>query len=382
MIYLDHASTTPVDKQVLNAMLPYFSQDFGNASSLHQFGQKSAEAVKNSREIIANFLNCQAGEIIFTSGATEANNLAIMGLIPWTEKIHIITTAIEHPAILEVCQHLEKTQHAEVTYIKPETNGIVDPQKIKSAIKDNTKLISIMYANNEIGTVQPIDEIAKVVKEKNPAIVFHTDATQAVNYLDMNVEKLGVDLLSFSGHKIYGPKGVGALFVKAGTKIKPIVFGGHHEKGLRSGTLNVPGIVGLGEAVKLISTRDSAKISELRDYAWQKIQEKIPSAKLNGDETKRLPNNLNFSIVGVEGEAILLALDLAGIAISTGSACSSGTLDPSHVLMAIGLSHEQAHGSLRITFGKDNTQKEVDIFIDKLFEIVNNLKKVGGDFSK
>jgi cysteine desulfurase len=239
-----------------------------------------------------------------------------------------------------------------------------------------------MSANNEIGTVQPIAEIGKNIKSKNPDILFHTDATQAVNYLEMDIEKLGVDLLSFSGHKIYGPKGIGVLFVKSVTKIKPITFGGHHEKGLRSGTLNVPGIVGIGKAIELISTRDNSKILELRDYAWQKLQEKISDIELNGDEQNRLANNLNFSIKGVEGEAVMLALDLAGIAISTGSACSSGTLDPSHVLMSLGLSHEQAHGSLRISLGKDNTKKEVNIFIDKLSEIVDNLRKVGGDFSK
>ena len=405
MIYLDNAATTPVDKQVFEVMQPYFSDIFGNASSLHSYGQESAKAVAESRDKIAIFLNCSAEEIIFTSGATEADNLAIMGLVPWTSKIHIITSTIEHPAVLEVCRHLEKTNHAEVSYIKPDSDGIIKVEDVKKAIKDNTRLVSIMYANNEIGTIQPIQEIGQMIKEVNAErqrsarnashseaggdpssqapqddigkkIFFHTDAVQAVNYCEMDVDKLGVDLVSISGHKIYGPKGIGALYVSKGTPLKPILFGGHHEHGLRPGTINTPLIVGLGKAIELIKTRDNKKIQELRDYLEQKIQEKIPHVKLNGDLNLRTPNNLNISFSGVEGEALLLDLDMNGIAISTGSACSSSSLDPSHVLMAIGLSHEDSHGSLRLSLGKDNTQQEMDIVVEKLSAAVGKFRKI------
>ena len=379
-IYFDHSATTPIDKKVLKAMKPFLSNKFGNASSLHSFGQEANQIVEESRKSIAKFLNCSSDEIIFTSGATEANNLAIMGLVPWTEKIHIITSAIEHPSVLEVCKHLEKTGHAEVSYIKPNSNGIIEIEKVKNAIQENTKLISTMYANNEIGTIQPIQEIGNLISEINAnrekQILFHTDAVQAINYLNSDIQKLKVNLLSFSGHKIYGPKGIGVLFVKNKTQISPITFGGHHEKGLRSGTLNVASIVGIGKAVKLISSRNNSKISELKNYCWKEIQEKIPNAKLNGDLEKRVSNNLNISFTGVEGEALLLDLDLVGIAVSTGSACSAGTLEPSHVLTSIGLSHEDSHGSLRITFGKDNNKKQVDALIKKLILSVEKFRKM------
>lgn len=372
-VYLDNAATTQVDKEVLKAMEPYFCDVFGNASSLHSFGQEAARAVENARKKIANFLNCLAEEIIFTSGATESNNIAIQGLVKTGE--HIITSAIEHPAVLETCQYLEK-KGVEVNYIKPDNNGIIRIEDIEKNIKNNTKLISIMFANNEIGTIQPIMKIGDIIKNKN--ILFHTDAVQATNYLNMDVEKLGVDLLSISGHKIYGPKGIGVLFVKNPLrgKIKNIQYGGHQEQGLRPGTLNVPAIVGLGKAVELIQSTRDKKVKELRDYALELIQEKIKNVKLNGSLEKRLPNNLNISIVGVEGEALLLGLNLAGIAVSTGSACSSGSLEPSHVLMSLGLSHEQAHGSLRISLGKQNTRDEIEYLVENLIKVVKKYRQM------
>lgn len=378
-IYLDHSATTPVDKEVLKTMEPYFSDTFGNASSLHSFGQAGAKAVEDAREKIAKFLNCQPDEIIFTSGATESDNLAIQGSVWGIKDAHIITTAIEHPAVLEACEMFKK-HGFEVSYVRPQSNGIIKVEDIKKEIKDNTVLISVMYVNNEIGTIQSVKEIGDMIKKINSSresrIHFHTDAVQAVNYCEMDVKKLGVDLLSISGHKIYGPKGIGALYVKKGTKIKNIQHGGHHEQGIRPGTLNVPGVVGLGKAIELIASRDNSKLKELRDYCWQKIQDKISDVKLNGDLENRVPNNLNISFNGVEGEALMLDLDLNGIAISTGSACSSGSLEPSHVLTAIGLSHEDSHGSLRITLGKDNTKDEIDYFVEKLIASVEKFRKI------
>jgi len=393
-IYLDNAATTQVDKEVLKAMEPYFIDVFGNPSSLHSFGQEASKAVEFAREKIARFLNCSAQEIIFTSGATEANNLAILGTVFANgypgKKIHIITSAIEHPAVLETCEYLEKNG-VEVDYIKPDNSGVINLNDIKNKIKNNTKLISIMYANNEIGSIQPIEEIGELVRKVNakrqedpsPAkagsgqagkIIFHTDATQATNYLNMDVEKLGVDLLSFSGHKIYGPKGIGVLFVKKGIKIRKIQHGGHHENNLRPGTLNTPGIVGLAKAVELIDIRNNINIENLCNYTLELIQERIKNIKLNGSLENRLPNNLNINIIGVEGEALLLGLDMEGIAVSTGSACSSNSLKASHVLSAIGVSAEESHGALRITLGKNNTRAEIEYFVEKLEKIVKKFR--------
>ena len=393
-IYLDNAATTQVDKEALKAMEPYFIDVFGNASSLHSFGQEASKAVEFAREKIARFLNCSAQEIIFTSGATEANNLAILGTVFANgypgKKIHIITSAIEHPAVLETCEYLEKNG-VEVDYIKPDNSGVINLNDIKNKIKNNTKLISIMYANNEIGSIQPIEEIGELVRKVNakrqedpsPAkagsgqagkIIFHTDATQATNYLNMDVEKLGVDLLSFSGHKIYGPKGIGVLFVKKGIKIRKIQHGGHHENNLRPGTLNTPGIVGLAKAVELIDIRNNINIENLCNYTLELIQERIKNIKLNGSLENRLPNNLNINIIGVEGEALLLGLDMEGIAVSTGSACSSNSLKASHVLSAIGVSAEESHGALRITLGKNNTRAEIEYFVEKLEKIVKKFR--------
>lgn len=400
-IYLDHGATTMVDKNVLKIMLPYFSEKYGNASSLHGFGEVAGKAAEKARKIAADFFGADPKEIIFTSGATESNNLAIKGAVkayykntransremdPGSQiaKPHIITTTFEHHCVLEACHAMEKEGLADVTYIKPNHDGLVSVGDVKAALKPTTILASIMYVNNEIGTVQPIAEIGKLLKNcrGKSKIIFHTDATQAVNYLDCNVDKLGVDLLSMSAHKIYGPKGIGALYVRKGTAIKRVQDGGEQEFTLRAGTLNVPGIVGLGAAISMINeqrTKNNKKIIALRNYLIKKVLKEIPDTKLNGSKIKRSPNNANFSFSNVEGESLLLMLAAEGIAASTGSACSSGSLEPSHVLLSIGLKPEQAHGSLRITLGKHNTKKEINIFITKLKKIVGQLRKVSGN---
>ena len=398
-IYLDYAATTPVDPKVLDAMLPYFSQTFGNAMSVHGFGQVALEAVDEARSKAALFFRSSPSEIIFTSGATESNNMVVKGSlrsfysIPRKngEKPHIITTKFEHHCVLDACKFAQKDGLAEVTYISPNKDGLVAVKDIKAAIQPNTILVSVMYVNNEIGTVQPIEEIGKLLKKINaervenklPKISFHTDATQAINYFNCNVDEIGVDLLSMSAHKIYGPKGIGLLYVRKGTNIKRIQDGGDQEFKLRAGTHNVTGIVGLGEAINMIKTPSSQKkikeITTLRDYMIKKVLKEIPKSYLNGSAEKRSPNNANFRFDDVEGEGLILSLDLEGIAGSTGSACSSGALDPSHVLLSLGLRHEQAHGSLRITIGKHTTKKELDVFISKLKDILKRLRKISGN---
>lgn len=380
-IYLDYAATTPVDPKVLRAMLPYLKKDFGNPSSIYSFGQKALGAVDEARQAVADFLGSEAQEIIFTGSATEANNLAIFGTVKAAKvsKPHIVTSQIEHHAILEPCKILEK-QGVEITYLPVDQTGLVKVADVKKAIKPSTVLVSIMYANNEIGTVQPLAEISKAIKSKNAKTYFHTDAVQAVNYLECDVKKLGVNLLTLSGHKIYGPKGVGALYVKKGTLIHPLIYGGGHESGWRSGTENVPGIVGLAAAIKEVQEPkikiQNIKIKHSRDKLIKTILKVMPGARLNGSATQRLPNNVNLSFKGAEGEAIVIALDQKGIAVSTGSACSSKTLEPSHVLRALGLSHEEAHGSLRITLGRHTTQKEIEKFLKVLPPIVQRLRKI------
>ena len=383
-IYLDYAATTPIDKEVLKAMMPYLKKDFGNPSSLHRFGQKTRSAIDEARKKVAKFLNCSESEIIFTGSATEANNLAIFGVVRALKKKeikpHIITTKIEHHAVLHPFEELEK-EGVEVSFIAPNKEGIVEIDDIQKAIKENTVFISIMYANNEIGTIQPIQKIGKLIarlnKNRKHKIYFHTDAVQAVNYLDCNIKELGVGLLTLSAHKIYGPKGVGALFVKQGTPIEPIIYGGGHEFGLRSGTENVAGIVGLGKAIELVEKHknDIKRIKKLQDKIIEEVL-KIPNTRLNGSREKRLPNNVNISISGVEGESLVIALDQYGIAVSTGSACSSKELKPSHVLLAIGLSPKEAHGSLRITLGRFTTKEEVDYFLKILPKVVKRLREI------
>lgn len=393
-VYLDYAATTPMDPEVLKAMEPYFKEKYGNASSLHSFGQEALVAIDEAREKVARFLGCNPNEVIFTSGATEADNLAIKGIITYVggstshiacgrlnlpHKGHIVTSAIEHPAVLETCESLKK-EGVEVTYVKPNKEGIVSVKDVEKAIKDNTVLVSIMYANNEVGTIQPICEIGKMIKNLKHRIYFHTDAVQAINYLDCNVDRLHADLLSLSGHKIYGPKGVGALYVRRGTPIKKIQDGGAHEYELRAGTENVPGIVGLGAAVaKIQDERLKIKDTErLRDKVIDGALKNIPASILNGSQKERLPNNANLSFKGVEGESLLIFLDTEGFACSTGSACASKKLAPSHVLLAMGFNHLEAHGSLRITLGKYTTKEDIDKFLEVLPKIVKRLRKISG----
>jgi cysteine desulfurase len=393
-IYFDYSATTPVDPEVLAAMLPYYKENFGNASSIHNFGYQASKGVEKARETVAKFLNCEDEEIIFTSGATESNNLAILGVgralkqkYSTIDQPHIITSKIEHPAILEPCRKLEQ-EGFEITYLSPNKRGLVELEKISKAIKNNTVLLSIMYVNNEVGTIQPIGEVGKLIKKANyergkkrlPRIYFHTDAVQAVNYCDCDVKKLNVDLLSLSGHKVYGPKGVGALYIKKDTFITPIIVGGHQEKNIRSGTYNSPGIVGLGKAIELLQSlkykKQLKEIKKLRDYLIKRILNEIPSSQLNGDLEQRVAGNANFSLIGAEGESMLIMLDMEGIAVSTGSACSSGSLKPSHVLLAMGIPPEICHNSLRITLGKFTTKQEIDYVVDRLKEVVKKLREM------
>jgi cysteine desulfurase len=392
-IYLDYASTTPVDPRVFAVMKPYFSAKFGNPSSMHSFGQEASEAAEKARAQAADFFGCEPGEIIFTSGATESNNFALKGAIiarvshfnAKKIKPHIITTQFEHSCVLNSCKKLEEQGMAEVTYLPIGKDGLVSVNELKKNIKPNTALVTIMYVNNEIGTIQPIKEIGKLIAKENTSreekILFHTDAVQAVNYLDCKVDNLGVDLLTASAHKIYGPKGVGLLFVRKYTPLKRIQDGGGHEYGLRSGTLNVPGIVGLGEALEIAQqerARNYKIVEKLRDHVFDRVMKEIKGAKINGSKIKRIPANANFIFRDVEGEGMLLGLDMEGIAVSTGSACSSGDLRPSHVLVAIGISEEDSHGSLRVTLGKYTTKQEIDFFVDTLKEIVARLRKIAG----
>jgi cysteine desulfurase len=405
-IYLDYAATTPVDKKVLGAMLPYFNEKYGNAMSLHSFGKEAAEAVEKSRMQVARFFGAEKEEIIFTSGATESNNLAIKGILKayWSNKEHkikphIITSSFEHHCVLDACNDAQKEGLAEVSLIKPNEDGLIKISDVEKAIKNETILVSIMYVNNEIGTVQPINAIGNLIEKinktrtikKQAKLFFHTDATQAINYFNCNVNKLGVDLLSMSAHKIYGPKGIGTLYIKKGTPIMRIQDGGDQEKSKRAGTHNVPGIVGLGEAIDQIKNPGSrlihlgqkkSKVNDIansRDYLIEKILTEIPNAKLNGSKKFRSPNNANFTFKNIEGESLILMLDNEGIAASTGSACSTGSLQPSHVLLSIGLKPEEAHGSLRLTLGKYTTKKEIDIVVVKLKNIISNLRKVSGN---
>lgn len=376
--YLDNAATTPVDPRVFRAMRPYFCEEFGNPMSVHTPGQKALRAVDKARQEAAGFLNCLGQEVVFTSGATESNNLAVKGVIQGyhgRKKPHVITSAIEHHCVLETVQNLEKSGLIEADYIRPRPDGVIKAADVAGKIKENTCLISIMYVNNEIGTIQPVAEIGR----KKGRAIFHTDAVQAINYLDCDVNKLNVDLLSFSGHKIYGPKGIGALFVKQGTPLKQIQQGGAQEGGLRAGTHNVPGIVGLGKAVELIrqeGQKDYKKVEKLRNRLWRGIRDKIGKIKLNGSMEKRIPNNLNVSFKNIEGEGILISLDLAGIAASTGSACSSGSLEPSHVMMALENDPLRAHSSVRFSLGRFNTEEDVDFVLEKLPPIIAKLRKI------
>ncbi len=383
-VYMDHSATTAVRREVLDAMMPYFSTVFGNASSIHRFGQEAKSALEGSREKVAALLGTEAENIIFTSGGTESDNLAIKGVLSARKRVppgHIITSATEHHAVLRPFSRLEK-QGWDVTYLPVNADGLVSASDLKSALRDDTALVSIMLANNETGVVQPVRELAEAVAETGA--VFHTDAVQAVGKIPVNVDELGVDLLSLSAHKFYGPKGVGVLYRRSGVRIEAQQHGGHHENRLRGGTENVAGIVGLAQALELACGEMDAeekRLSDMRDSLEQGITARIEDIKVNAAGAPRLPHLLNVSIEGIEGESMLLLMDSRGIALSTGSACTSGTLEPSHVLTAMGIPPEKAHGSLRFSLGLINHESQVDYVLDSLCEVVEQLRKMSPTYT-
>lgn len=393
-VYLDYAASTPVDQKALKAMLPFLKGEFGNPSSLHGLGQRARAAVETAREQVAQFLGCSSSEIVFTSGATEANNLAIQGIARQTTNDkrltttpHIITGQIEHESVLAPIQALEKEGIIEATYIPPNKEGIVNPADVQAAIKENTILISIQYANSEIGTIQPVAEIGKVIKQhttllvagRQSSVIFHTDAVQAANYVECNVAELHADLLTLSSHKVYGPKGVGAVYIKKGTQVSPLLMGGGQEQDMRSGTENVAGIVGMGEAVaELMNPRRAVQqvvIRQLRDRLAKEVLRKVPGASLSGALEDRLPNNAHFLLEGLAGKDVVQLLDRKGIAVSTGSACSERSQEPSHVLLAMGYSEKEARSALRITLGRGTKKEDVDKIVKALRQAVEQLKK-------
>lgn len=381
---MDYAATTPLKKEVLEKMLPFFVEKFGNPSTIYEFGQESRRAIDGSRKDIADILHCAPKEIIFTGSGTESVNFALRGVAEVYKDTgkHIVTLKTEHQAVLHTCEYLEKNGYS-ITYLDTEKDGLVDLEKLKSAIRPDTILVSIMMANNEIGVIQDIQKIGEILKQmrKKESVlpVFHTDACQAVGFLDIDLRTLGVDLLSFNGGKIYGPKGVGVLYIRKGVRVIPQIQGGGQEYRLRAGTENVPAIIGMGEAFKLAVAereRESKRLEQLRDLLIEGIEKNIPKVYLNGHRKKRLPNNVNFSFEGIEGETILLRLDMEGICVSSGSACTSGTVDPSHVLLAIGVPYEIAHGSVRFSLGKDTTREEVLYVIEKMKEVVADMRSI------
>lgn len=383
-IYMDNAATTRVKKEVLDEMLPYFSEEYGNPSSVYSLGSRNRIAVEEAREKVSKAIGASKSEIYFTGGGSEADNWAIKG-IAYKHKNkgnHIITSKIEHHGVLHVCEYLEK-QGFEVTYLDVDENGLIDLDDLKNSIKDTTILISIMFANNEIGTIQPIKEIGKIAKDNK--IFFHTDGVQAIGSLEIDVEELNIDLMAMSAHKFYGPKGVGALYIRKGVVLDPLIIGGGQEKRRRAGTENVAGIVGMGKAIELAYENFSEhkeRISGLRDYLIEKIENEIDYIRLNGHRSQRLPGNVNFSFSFIEGESLLLSLDMMGICASSGSACTSGALDPSHVLLAIGLDHGTAHGSLRLSLGDFNSREEVDYVVENLKTIVQRLRDMSPLYEK
>ena len=378
-IYMDYSATTPVKKEVVEEMMPYLTDYFGNASSFHSFGREAKEALDKARSQVASLINANPNEIYFTAGGTESDNWAIEG-VAFAHKNkgnHIITSKIEHHGVLHPCEYLEKHHGFEVTYLDVDSEGRIDLEQLKNSIKDTTILITIMFANNEIGTIQPIKEIAEIAKEHK--IIFHTDAVQAAGNINIDVKELGVDLMSMSSHKIYGPKGIGALYIKRGTKLHTFVHGGAQERRKRAGTENIPAIVGYGKAAEMAKENMDNHIeslTKLRTKLINGILEKIPYTRINGSLTHRLPGNVNFGFEFIEGEGILLLLDMLGIAASSGSACTSGSLDPSHVLMAIGLPHEIAHGSLRLSIGDFTTEEDIDYIIDNLPKVIERLRSM------
>lgn len=376
MIYLDNAATTKTAPEVVDAMLPYFTENYGNPSTIYGLGSTAKKAVNQARRTIAEAIGAKQEEIYFTAGGSEADNWALKATAEayGNKGKHIITTKIEHHALLHTCEYLER-QGFEVTYLEVDESGLIDLEALKAAIRQDTILISIMYANNEIGTIEPIAEIGAIAKERG--ILFHTDAVQAFGQIPMNVDELNVDMLSASAHKLNGPKGIGMLYIRTGVKIRSFVHGGSQERSRRAGTENVPGIVGFGAAVERavrIMDEKVKKEIELRDYLIDRIEKEIPYSRLNGHRTKRLPGNVNFAFQFIEGESMLIMLDMKGICASSGSACTSGSLDPSHVLLAIGLKHEIAHGSLRLTLSEENTKEEMDLVVEELKKIVTKLR--------
>ncbi len=381
IVYMDHAATTPVDPRVLEAMLPYFSEKFGNASSIYSLGREARQAIEEARRTVAEILHAKPEEIIFTSCGSESDNLAIRG-VAFAQRHrgkgnHIITSPIEHHAVGHTVEQLEKYFGFEVTYVPVDKYGVVDPDDVGRAIRDDTILITIMYANNEVGTIEPIAEIGKIARKKG--IPFHTDAVQAAGALSLNVDELNVDLMSLSGHKFYAPKGIGILYVRKGTPLLPMQTGGGHEQNRRAGTENVPYIVGIATALKIAYEEfesNNSHVKRLRDKLIQGIMERIPDVQLTGHPTNRLPNNASFIFKNAEGESILLGLDLKGVCASSGSACTSGSLEPSHVLLAMGIPPEDAHGSIRLTLGRENTDEDVDYVLEVLPPIVQRLRSM------
>ncbi|HIE50221.1 MAG TPA: cysteine desulfurase NifS [Armatimonadetes bacterium] len=377
-IYLDHAATTPVHPEVGEAMLPYLTERFGNASTLYSFGREAKEALEEAREKVASLIGANPQEVFFTSGGTESDNWALIGVMFARERKgrHLITSAIEHHAVLETCRFLER-RGFEVTYLPVDADGLVDPEEVKKALRPDTVLVSIMHANNEIGTIEPLEEIGEMLQQRE--VLFHTDAVQTVGSIPVDVKALQVNLLSLSGHKLYGPKGVGALYIRRGTRIWPFIHGGGQERNRRAGTENVAGIVGLGKACELAAVdleERAERLKQLREQLIEGLFARIEDIRLNGHRTRRLPNNVNICVEGVEGESMLLMLDWEGIAVSTGSACSSGSLEPSHVLEAIGVPPAIAQGSLRFTFGRENSEEDVERVLEVLPPIVTRLREM------
>ena len=382
-VYLDNNATTPVAPEVYEAMKPYFLEDFGNASSIHWYGQRAKAALELSREQVARLLTARPNEIAFTSGGTESDNAALVGIVEASrsEKKHVITTAIEHSAVLHTAKALEK-RGVRVTYVPVSASGIVDPSEVEKAIGADTVLISVMHSNNELGTIQPIEEIGRIARERD--ICFHTDAVQSVGKIPVDVEKLGVDLLSLSAHKLHGPKGVGALYIRRGTVLRPLLYGGHHERDRRPGTENVPGIVGLGKAAELAvehGTSDAERVGALRDRLEEGILKSIPMTSVIGDRSRRVPGTTNISFEYIEGEGFVIAMDLRGVACSTGAACSSGSVEPSHVLTAIGR-REQARTSIRFSLGRFNTSEDIDYTLEILPPVTEQLRSLSPHYKK
>src|SRR5690242_17559152 len=386
-VYLDYNATAPVEPEVLDAMLPYFSGEFGNASSIHTFGQKARAAVETAREQVAALIGARAQEIFFTSGGTESDNHAIFGIVGSSanapkSRPHVITSFVEHEAVLNACQALEK-QGVDVTYLHVDQDGLIDLEDLRGAIRNESALITIMHANNELGTVQPLEEIGRIAKEAD--VYFHTDAVQSAGKIPIDVNALQLDLLSLSGHKIYAPKGIGALYVRGGTRLRQLLYGGHHQRGFRPGTENVAGIVGLGKAAEIARkslAEDSQRISALRDKLQQGLLQRVPQSRVNAGAAPRTPNTTNIVFPGVEGEALLIALDLKGLACSTGAACSSGAVEPSHVPTAIGLPAEDARASLRFSLGRHTTQADIDFALQVVPGAVAQLRQLSPTYQK